>query len=182
MTLVAVIAGLAGPDLFRLTRALRLEMAARELVMVLRTARSDAIRNGRKVGVRFQIAERHRVSFALYADGDGDGVRTADIESGIDPQISPVKSLIHVGRRIRLGFPSGPAPRDPADPGRRMDRLHDPVRFGRSDIASFNSLGGSTPGSLFITDSGTGLAVVRVLGQTGRIRVLTYEAESEVWK
>jgi hypothetical protein len=83
---------------------------------------------------------------------------------------------------VRFGFPPGRPPRDPADPRRRLDRLDDPIRFNRSDIASFGPLTGSTPGSVFVTDGARHLAVVRVASATARARILRYEPEGETWR
>lgn len=170
------------PRLLTMTRRLRVEMAAHELMGVLRTARSSAVRLSANVGVKFRIEENGRVTYALYRDGDGDGVRTTDIESGTDPAEGPPRELVHFGAHVGFGFPQGPAPRDPGDPRRRLRNLDDPIRFNRSNIASFNSLGGSTPGSLYVSDGLDHLAVVRLFGRTGKAKVLLYDVEREVWE
>ncbi len=182
LAVLGLIAALGLPDVLRATRARRVRLAAGELVGVLRSARSYAIRHNARVGVKFWVPGEGRPSFQLHRDGDGDGVRTADIRRGVDPPIGPPRTLVHLGGQVRLGFPPGPPPRDPGDPGRRLDRLDDPVRFNRSDIASFDPLGGSTPGSLYLTDGIYHLSVVRLFGRTGKVRVLTYEPETEVWR
>jgi hypothetical protein len=86
-----------------------------------------------------------------------------------------------MGSLVRFGFPPGAAPRDPGDPSRRLGNLRDPIRFNRSDIASFGPLGGSTPGSLYLTDSKYRLAVVRLFGRTGKVRILRYDPATEKW-
>lgn len=182
VALLGLTASLTLPDLFRLTRSLRVDLASRELHGVLRLARSRAIREGAKVGVKFRTDGEGRYSFTLYRDGDGDGVLTRDIDAGVDPPLASPRELIHLGQQIRLGFPAGPAPRDPGDPTRRLTRLDDPIRFNRSDIASFNHLGASTPGSLYITDGVHFLSVVRVFGRTGKVKILRYDVASETWK
>ncbi len=170
------------PPLLRWSSALRLRMAASEFVGVLRLTRMRAVQTGSNVGVKFWPVERGRVVFAMHRDGDGDGVRTRDIISGIDPRLGLETQLIHVGAHVRLGFPPGMSPRDPGNPSRRLDRLDDPIRFNRSDIAAFNPYGESTPGSLYLTDSARGLVAVRLFAGTGRIRVLVYDPETEVWR
>ncbi len=157
-------------------------MAADELVGVLRLARSAAIRHSTKVGVKFFPGEGDKTRFRLYRDGDGDGVLTRDIEAGVDPPLQPSRELAHVGRQIRFGFPEGVVPRDPGNPRRRLDRLDDPIRFNRSDIASFNYLGGSTPGSIYLTDGRQHLAAVRVFHRTGKVKVIRYDIQMETWK
>jgi hypothetical protein len=182
LTLLLLVSVTGVPRVLDWTRRLKVDLAANELVGVLRLTRSYAIRHGAKVGVKFRPGGGARWTFARYRDGDGDGVRTADIDSGVDPPMGIERELAHFGSYVRFGFPPGPAPRDPGNPGRRLDRLDDPIRFSRSDIASFNQLGASTPGSLYLTDGRSLLFVVRLFGRTGKVKVMRYDAESEVWE
>jgi type II secretory pathway pseudopilin PulG len=183
VALAVVSAGLfaAAPPLLKLTSALRVRLAAEELVAVLRTARSLAVRDDVEVAVRFAADPSGAVSFALYRDGDGDGVRNDDIRAGVDAEVAPPRQLAHVGREVRLGLPDRRV-RDPGDRESWLDAGGDPVRFNRSDLASFSPLGGATPGSLYVTDGGDGLAVVRVFGGTGKVRVLVYDFAAETWR
>ncbi|TNF71059.1 MAG: hypothetical protein EP299_12695 [Acidobacteria bacterium] len=181
LAIVAVVAATTAPSLLRLSRSLRLSMAANEVVGVLRLARSSAIQNSTNVGVKFRVDDHGRVGFALYRDGDGDGVRTGDIESGVDLEVAAGRTLAHLGGHVRFGFPAGIVPRDPTRPSRSLERLDDPIRFNRSDIAAFNSLGGSTPGSLYITD-GRQLAVVRLFGRTGKVKIMRYDPRTASWR
>ncbi len=169
------------PPLVKLSAALRVRLAAEELVAVLRMARSLAVRDGVNVAVRFATEPSGAVSFGLYRDADGDGVRNDDIRAGTDPQVSPPRRLLHVGRDVRLGLPDRRV-RDPGDPSHWLDAGGDPVRFNSSDLASFSPLGGATPGSLYVTDGHECLAVVRVFGGTGKVRVLVYDFASETWR
>ena len=167
------------PSLLELSEGFRMRLAADELVSILRRARGTAVSRGERVGVKF-FTGHHRIDYAIYRDGDGDGIRTTDIESGVDPPLTPRISLRHLGAAVRFGFPPGQPPRDPGDPRRRLGRLRDPVRFNRSDIASFGPLGESTPGSLYLTD-GERLAAVRLFGRTGKAKVLLYDRGREIW-
>ncbi len=176
---VALVSGL--PSFLRWSSALRLRLAAAELVSTLRLTRMLAVQTSARVGIKFRPHDDGRVTFTLHRDGDGDGVRTRDIDDGTDPQIGPERQLQHVGAHVRMGFPPGVVPRDPGNPRRRLDRLDDPIRFNRSDIAAFNPLGRSTPGSLYLTDSQLGLVVIRVLAASGRVRVLVYDVATETW-
>lgn len=169
------------PQLLRITADLRVRMAGGEVMGVLRQARSLAIRLNANVALRFANDPRGEVTFTLYRDGDGDGVLNADIKSGIDRQIGPVGRLTSLGSEVRIGLPARPV-RDPGDPGHFLDRLDDPVRFNSSDLASFSPLGTSTPGSVYLSDRRSHLVVVRVLGGSGRVRLLTYDFGSEVWR
>ena len=182
LAVVGILATAGVPRFLEWSRHLKLDLAAGELVGVLRLARSYAVRHSTKVGVKFRPGDGSRVTYTLYRDGDGDGVLTADIDNGADPAVGLPRELAHFGSFARFGFPPGSAPRDPGNRSRRLDRLDDPIRFNRSDIASFNQLGGSTPGSLYLTDGRYLLSVVRVYGRTGKVKVMRYDPEEEEWR
>ena len=172
----------ASPLLLRICRGITVELAADELVGALREARAVAIRQQANVGIKFRVEEDGRAAWALYLDGDGDGVRTADIDDGTDPLAAPFRSLGQFGATARLGFPPGPPPRDPGDPRRRLDRLDDPIRFNRSDIASFAPLEGATPGSIYVTDGIRRLLCVRIDSRSGRARILRWDRDADRWE
>ena len=180
--LVGCLAAVGVPPLLRASAGLRLKSAAFEVASALRLARSWAIRYSDNAAVKFRTGADGTVTFAVYRDGDGDGVLNRDISSGVDPEVIAPRLLAHLGRDVRFGFPPGPPPRDPSDPRRRLDRLDDPIRFNASDLASFDPLGGSTPGSVYVTDSRDRLLCVRVLGTTGRTRIVVYDSKREVWE
>lgn len=182
VAVLSVVATIGVPRVLDWTRRLKMDLAVHELVGVLRMARSYAVRHSTKVGVKFRPGNASGTTYTLYRDGDGDGVRTTDIDDGTDPAVGMSRQLEHFGSYARFGFPPGPPPRDPGDPGQRLDRLDDPIRFNRSDIASFNHLGGSTPGSLYVTDGRYLLSVVRVFGRTGKVRILRYDPTIEEWR
>ncbi len=157
-------------------------LAAEEVASTLRAARTLANLRAERLGVKFWVDGVGQVTWTVHRDGDGDGIRTDDIVRGVDAPVSPVRRLEHFGRKIRFGFPPGVAPRDPDRPRRRLDRLDDPLRFNRSDIASFSPFEGATPGTAYLTDSTGRLWAVRVTGRTGRVRILRYDTISERWR
>ena len=171
---------LALPRLLDATARLRVNLAATEAASALRLARMTAVRSRRNVAVRFE-RRGEAVWWAVFGDGDGDGVRSRDIDRGTDPRLQTWLPLRRVGASVRLGFPPGPPPRDPGS-GRRMDRLDDPIRFNRSDMVSFSPIGASTPGSLYFTDGKHHLAAVRVFGRTGKVKVIVYDHATETWR
>jgi type II secretory pathway pseudopilin PulG len=173
---------LAAPPLARAAARFELRLAAEEVVGSLRQARAYAIAHAAHVGLKFRTAADGTVYWALYRDADGDGVRTADLEAGVDPPVAPPRAFAHFGRRVRFGFPPGQAPTDPSDPRRRLDRLDDPVRFNRSDIASFSPLDGATPGSVYLTDGARHLVCVRIDSRAGRPRILVWSPEERRWR
>ncbi len=182
LAVALTLAAIGLPAVFESTGALRVEMAAGEMTGVLHRARLFSAQRNAKVAVKFRVESSGVVTHALYRDGDGDGVRNADIVTGVDPEVRPPRRLAHLGRRIRFGFPPGEAPRDPGDPRRRLDRLDDPIRFNRSDLASFNPRGTATPGTIYLTDGRRHLSAVRVNNRSGKISVLHYDPDDEVWR
>lgn len=180
LAVAMLVLGISLPLLSSGATALELDLASAEVVGALRLARANAIRLGVKVGVKFREQESDTVTFTLYSDGDGDGVLSRDIESGVDPPVGLPRHLQHFGRRVRFGFPLGPAPRDPGNRRRRLPP--DPIRFNRSDLASFGPLGGSTPGSIYLTDGRSRLNAVRLFGRTGKAKILRYDIETETWR
>jgi len=181
LAVLAIAALISVPPLLRMSARLRVDVAAHELAGALRQARSLAISRSSYVAVKFYTSPG-RVEYACFKDGDGDGVRNADIVAGVDRQITPRRMLAHRGGHLGFGFPPGRPPRDPGDPDRRLGRLTDPIRFNDSDLASFSALGASTPGSLYVTDGRRELAVVRVLGITGKVRVMRWDPDADAWK
>jgi hypothetical protein len=57
----------------------------------------------------------------------------------------------------------------------------DPIRLGASDRVTFTPTGTATPGSLYVRGPGNAQYVVRILGETGRTRVLKFSAGSGTW-
>ena len=170
------------PALARMSTGVRLTLAAAELQSVLREARSLAIRENTEVAVKFYPRADGFATWAVYRDGDGDGVLNRDITAGVDPQVQPPRPLEQLGRRLRFGFPPRTPARDPGNPSSRLPTDGDPIRFNSSDLASFGPLGTSTPGSLYLTDSQSRLMAVRVYGRTGKVKVIVYDFDAQVWR
>lgn len=179
LLLFALFVAALGPSFRTLSSQQRLRLAAAEVAGTLYRARSQAILLGVPVGIRFGIAGQ-RVTYQLFRDGDGDGVLRRDVEQGIDPPLEPPRRIGHLGRDIVFGFPPRPPTVDPG--GRPLNRLHDPVRFNRSDTASFSPLGVSTPGSLYLTDGREGLVALRLSSRTGKVRTLIWRPDEGIWR
>lgn len=172
---------LAIPSVTSWAGSVGVRVAAGEVAGRLHQARREAIHSQRFVAVKFRRDASGTTTTTLYRDGDGDGVRNDDIRVGVDPVVSPEQPLGHLGRVARFGFPPGPAPFEPGGTT-RLDRLDDPVRFNRSDLASFSPRGTGTPGSVYLTDGRRSLSVVRVTSRSGKIAVFSYDPHEEVWR
>ena len=132
-----------------------------------RKARSMAARRGVYTALRF---ERHPDGWRLatYMDGNGNGVRTADISAGIDPRVAPPRALTTGSGEVRVGINPG-TPKIPPDSG-TLDPS-DPIQFGNSDMLSFSPLGGATPGTLYLAGP-FAQAAVRVTPGSARVRLM----------
>ena len=94
-----------------------------------------------------------RVFYSVYSDGNANGVRSADIDSGVDRRISGPYPLSGGAPSVRVGINPG-VPNLPPETG---ELSGDPVRFGQSDILSFSPLGTATPGTFYLAgDCGPG--------------------------
>jgi hypothetical protein len=117
----------------------------------------------------------------VVEDGNGNGLRTAEIRRGVDPTISGPHHLQDRVEDVRLGFPpGGPFPRIPPRAGNIVD-TDDPVQFGRSDIVAFSPLGRSSSGTLYITDGRRGLFGIVLFGPSTRVRVWRYDTVGGKW-
>jgi hypothetical protein len=108
-------------------------------------------------------------------DGNGNGVRRADIARGQD---TCAAGAIEIGGLFSgVGIGVDPALPDPdGGPGST-----DAVRFGGSDIASFSPVGTATAGTVYLRSAGGVQFAVRVAGVTGRTRVLRFDTARHRW-
>ena len=117
----------------------------------------------------------------MVEDGNGNGLRTAEVRRGVDPTVSGPHHLQDQVEDVRLGFPpGGPFPRIPPRTGNIVD-TDDPVQFGRSDIVAFSPLGRSSSGTLYVTDGRRGLFAIVLFGPATRARVWRYDSVGGKW-
>jgi hypothetical protein len=131
---------------------------------------------GRILAVRFSRVDGS-YEFAVYADGNRNGVRAADIGVGRDPQLRPPRRLAESFPGVEFGAIPGLPAVDPSGspPG------EDPIRLGSSDMVTFTPQGTATPGSLYVHGRHDAQYVVRVFGETGKTRLLKFNRWSRTW-
>jgi prepilin-type N-terminal cleavage/methylation domain-containing protein len=152
--------------------------AANELEATLRVVRSRAIARSAYAGIKF-TGSGSAWSVAVYDDGDGDGVRNDDVRNGTDPlavRAAPLMPQLQVARIGLLPYAMKDPDGDPLPPS------NSPVAFGSSTICSFSPTGAGTPGSIYVTDDLGVLYCIRVLGASGRVRVMRYDAPKKKWE
>jgi len=170
-TVVAIVPSVASAvDTYRTVGAVRY-VAAR-----LQRTRMDAVTRGVNAAIRF-TATGTAVSFGVYADGNGDGVRSADIDRGIDRLLIGPERVGEHFAGVEFGtLPGLPGVEGSAPPGT------DPIRIGSARMASFTPVGTSTSGSLYILGPHRAQFVVRLYGETGKTRILKFNARANTWE
>lgn len=172
-----VVVGIAVPLLTVARHEQRLQAAASYLRARVMLARAEAARNGAAIGLRFAARDRG-IDLRSYLDGNGNGVRTADIRSGLD---QPLDTEVRIGDLfggVRFALsPAVPAlaATSPAGAGA------DPVRLGASDILTVTPLGTATSGTLYLRNQEGHQAAVRVLGATARVRIHRFDFQTWQW-
>lgn len=149
------------------------EGAARHLALALRAARLDAVGQGRSIAVQF-LEGPAGVGYRVVADGNGNGVRRAEIERGIDPVLRAIRRPgdDFAGVSFAVGCQC---------PGIDDDRPATGVQFGEAGLAVFTPAGTATSGTAYLTGAAGVTYAVRVLGATGRTRILRFDSGQAAW-
>lgn len=178
VALVSLLSAVGVPVLTHAASEARAQSAARYLATRIQVARLEAARRGTHVAMRFETHAQGR-RFSLYVDGNGNGVRGTDIASGIDWALGPSDALsdhfADADLRIAFATPG-------IDGGPAMGSGDDPVRLGSGALLSWSPLGSSSSGTLYVAGPRGPQWAVRVLGATGRVRVLRFHPGAGQWR
>jgi len=150
--------------------------AARYVGTRLQQARWEAVKRSAHVGFRFDPTLGNR--FAMYVDGNGDGLRTADILAGTDAMLGAPERLQDHYPGVRFGVLDGVVA---VESGETLWSSSDPIRLGSTDILSFGPLGTATSGTLYLHGEDGEQYAVRILGGTGRVRVFRFRLATGEW-
>ena len=175
--LMVTLAGIAIPQILAALDDYQAYGAARYVSGRLHEARTMAVTRTVNTAIRFSISGRS-FAYAVYLDGNRNGVRTVDISTGVDPEVQKNERLADLFPGVDFGAAPGLPSVEPGSP----PPGDDPVRFGSSDMAVFTALGTSTPGSLYIRGRRDAQYAVRLFGQTGKIRVLKFNPRTRIWR
>jgi len=175
MTILVVVAGAAIPLAHSSVDRTRAAAAANYLAGRLSTARFEAVRRSACVAVQF-LQRPDGYWLQTYVDGNRNGVLSRDIASGIDLPLTANERIDYHFTGIAFGIQPGVTGIDPGpfDTG-------DPVQIGSSSLFSFSPTGSSTSGTLFIHGIRGNQFAVRVLGATGRTRILEFNFGASTW-
>ena len=178
IAIIGLFTAIAVPQWQSLRRRAAVGAAAGDIRAVFRIARSRAITRGANCGIKFTKGA-YDWQYAVYDDGDGDGIHNDDIQKGVDRRI---QGPLYVMRARELASISIPSVVKVDPDGAAFPAGASPVQFGASTICSFSPLGESTPGTIYLADA-AGLAyAVRVFGGSAKVRVLRYDAQQKRWE
>ena len=175
LAIVLVMAGATLPTFRAHFTDAHLVGAGQQFKSQFRLAWSAAVRSGVYTAIRFERRDDGSVWYAVYQDGDDDGVRSADIHSGKDRLVSGPFPLSGGAPGVSVAINPG----IPALPPEHGLLTGDPVRFGVSDILSFSPLGTATPGTFYLAGDAA-QAAVRVTGGNARVRLMVWRGG--VWR
>jgi Tfp pilus assembly major pilin PilA len=173
----ATVGAVAVPSVAATLDDVRAAGAVRHVAAELSRLKVGAIKQSRELAVRFTPAGS-TYEFTIYADGNRNGIRTRDMQSGVDRMLTAARRIGDDFAGVDFGTLPGLPPVDAssAPPGA------DPIHLGSTDMVVFTPLGTATAGSLYIKGRRGAQYVVRVFGETGKIRILKYDARSQTWK
>jgi type II secretory pathway pseudopilin PulG len=167
----------ATPQVLTTIDEVRAAAAVRYLTTKLQRARMEAVVRSADVGLQF-VATGDGFTVTAYRDGNANGIRTRDIQRGVDPPIGTLDRLPGLFAGVDFGAVPGLPPVEPGGtpPG------SDPIRLGSSNVLTFTPLGTASSGSLYVRGRRNSQYVVRIIGETGKTRVLKFDAVSQQWK
>jgi Tfp pilus assembly protein FimT len=169
VSVMAILAAATVPQLLAGLGRVRAVAAARHLAHLCGLARFEAVGRGRAVALLFRDIGSDYQS-QLFVDGNRNGVRLADVASGIDAPLSIAESLSAQFSGVRIAL----------DPDLGLGS--DPIRLSGSSLLTFSPLGTATAGSVYVLGSDGTQMAVRVMGVTGRTRVQRYERSTQTWE
>jgi hypothetical protein len=113
----------------------------------------------------------------MYADGNRNGVRSADIDGGIDRPIRTAERVEQQCPGVTFALDDLARSVDGESPAEASA-----IQLGRSRMVSFSPFGTSSSGTVYLRGRGHRQFAVRVLGPTGRIRTLEYNFSTASWQ
>ena len=149
--------------------------AARHVAALVHAARVESLKRGVHVALVFDPSSPNS-RFAMFADGNHDGVRSADTAAGIDRQVSAWVRIGDQFPRTAFGFAAGVT-----DPDSGSPLSGSPLKLGGSNVLSFGPDGGSTSGTIYLRGPAAQQFAIRLLGSTGRCRLLRYDFRARRW-
>jgi hypothetical protein len=165
--LFAVLTAVAIPQATLTIDRSRATVGARYLAARVALARATAVSRSATVGLRFED-KPDGTSFTAYLDGNHNGIRTTDILDRIDRPLGGPVRLWQLFPGVTIGV-------TPASGEKEA------VAVGPSHILSFTPSGTATSGTVYVRGRDGSQLAVRVLGATGRTRMLRFDTRLGDW-
>jgi Tfp pilus assembly protein FimT len=174
---MSVIGAMALPRLMEAAEAGRIRGAAYYVSSRFNLARMMAAQRNANVAFRFE-PEEDAIRVRTFMDTNNNGVRSAEILSGVDVAVLPIERLDRLFGGVRFGFVPGARLID----GTSVSPADDPIRFGAADMLTFSPSGTATSGTVYLRGRGDRwqFAIV-VLGATGRTRIARFDTRTRQW-
>jgi len=174
--LIGVLGAVAIPGVLANVDDSRAIGATRYVSARLQRARMEAVVRSAPVGIKFAATD-DGYSYGEYVDGNGNGVRAADIARGVDTAVRPPERLRDLFAGVDFGVLPGLPPVDAGGP----PPGDDPVHLGVSNMVTFTPAGSSSTGSLYILGRSGAQYVIRIFGESGKTRALKFNPRSRKW-
>ena len=176
LSAAATIGAMAIPPFLAAIDDYRTAGAVRYLSTRIQRTRMEAVSRSTNTAMQF-VKEGTGYTFGIFVDGNEDGVRTADIRNGIDRRLGTIERLSDNYAGVDFGLLPDLPPVDAGGPPPGTD----PIKLGSSALLSYASSGSSSSGSVYIRGRKVQYAI-RILGDTGRARVLKFNPHDRLWK
>ncbi|MGE0862706.1 MAG: hypothetical protein AB7P34_02290 [Vicinamibacterales bacterium] len=148
------------------------------LAASVQRARLESLKRATAVAVRLEVLGG-RTAVQLFADGNGNGVLQRDIDRRIDVALTDAEWLDAHARGVSARI--NQSVQDVAG-GAALEPGDDPLRIGNTALVSFSPLGSSTSGTVYVAAGRGPQMAIRIYGATGRVRVLTFDAQARQWR
>jgi Tfp pilus assembly protein FimT len=173
LCVMATLAGLAVPIASGTIDDIHAAGAARHVAARIAATRLEAVRRSSTIAMKFD-REGSDYAFTPYLDGNGNGIRTVEVTSGLDRPIGRTERLRHQFANTSFGLLSGIPDLD------GVVGTSDGVRIGASSFLSVSPNGSCTGGTLYVHGRRSQYAV-RILGATGRVRFFRFDTGRRRW-
>ncbi len=151
--------------------------AARMLLHDLQQVARRARTTGTARGIRLTVGEPGDV-LEEFEDGNGNGVKVAEIAAGVDRAVAPPRPAFREGQ-ARLAIVRTVPTTDQAG---TLSAGEAPVRFGVSALIVFTPRRTASSGSIYVAGPDERQYAIRVLGTTQRWRLLCLDDRTATWE
>jgi type II secretory pathway pseudopilin PulG len=168
LTIIVVVSAMAIPQVVAGLDRSRGLIAARYLAGRLSQARIQAVTRSAAVALRFE-QQPDGIAFETFQDGNHNGVRTSEIQGEVDFSIEPPTRLWELFPGVAIGLIPGSLATSAVQ------------LSGGSSLLSFTPVGTATSGTVHVRGPDGTQWGVRILGATGRTRLLRWDPRTQQW-